>query len=111
MFDELTESSSIAYSELGRINTNALAIGLGLEDVTYEPDDFPGVIYNSGQPDTTVLIFVNGSIIGFAPDQSDSIAGVEATITRIKELDLDEGSTKNPDILTYTLAELTDESA
>lgn len=110
LFDELTESTSIAYAEVGRVNTNGLAIGLGLEDVTYEPEDFPGVIYKSSHPDTTVLIFVNGSVIGFAPDQSDSIAGVEATITRIKELDLDESSTEDPDISTYTVAELIDES-
>ncbi len=42
-----------------RLNLTAVAIGLGLEHVEYEPEQFPGLIYRL--PDTRAVILLFGS--------------------------------------------------
>jgi transcription initiation factor TFIID TATA-box-binding protein len=41
------------------VNLNALAIGLGLEAVEYEPEQFPGLVYRP----TVLLLFANGKVV------------------------------------------------
>jgi TATA-box binding protein (TBP) (component of TFIID and TFIIIB) len=41
-------------------NLNALAIGLGLENIHYEPATFAGLIYYLNMPDVTVIFGFNG---------------------------------------------------
>jgi transcription initiation factor TFIID TATA-box-binding protein len=38
-----------------------IAIGLGLEQTEYEPEQFPGLIYRDGE--STVLVFASGKIV------------------------------------------------
>lgn len=45
------------------IQLEALAILLGLENVEYEPEQFPGVIYRPPGQETVMLIFANGKSI------------------------------------------------
>jgi transcription initiation factor TFIID TATA-box-binding protein len=45
------------------LNLEALSIGLGLEDVEYEPEQFPGLIYKSDVSGSTILIFASGKIV------------------------------------------------
>lgn len=45
------------------LNLNALAIGLGLEKVEYEPEQFPGLIYRPESADGVVLLFSNGRVV------------------------------------------------
>lgn len=44
-------------------NLNALAIGLGLENTEYEPEQFPGLVYRPPIQDCVVLIFANGRVV------------------------------------------------
>lgn len=46
-------------------NLNTLAIGFGLEEVEYEPEQFNGLVYHQDTTDigVTFLIFHNGSIV------------------------------------------------
>jgi len=45
------------------LNLNALAIGLGLEQVEYEPEQFPGLIYRPENAEGVVLLFSNGRMV------------------------------------------------
>ena len=45
------------------INLEALTVKLGLEDVEYEPEQFPGLIYRIEQPQGVVLIFSSGKVL------------------------------------------------
>jgi len=60
---ELTAGETAGYVEFeSDLNLNALAIGLGLENIEYEPERFPGLIYHVDQPMTTAVLFANGVI-------------------------------------------------
>lgn len=52
----------VATTELD-LNLNALAIGLGLENVEYEPEQFPGLVYRSSEIVPVLLIFSSGKIV------------------------------------------------
>lgn len=45
------------------INLDALAIGIGLEYVEYEPEQFPGLVYRPQSIDCTILVFATGKAI------------------------------------------------
>lgn len=45
------------------VNLNALAIGLGLEAVEYEPEQFPGLIYRPEAFPAVLLVFANGKVV------------------------------------------------
>jgi transcription initiation factor TFIID TATA-box-binding protein len=54
----------VASSDLGqRINLNAIAIGLGLENVEYEPEQFPGLVYRLDVPKVVLLLFGSGKLV------------------------------------------------
>lgn len=56
------------------INLNALAIGLGLDSVEYEPEQFPGMLYRPNRDNHLFLIFATGKIVstGFSdPDTAE----------------------------------------
>jgi len=44
-------------------NLSALALGLGLENTEYEPEQFPGLIYRPVSRDCVVLIFASGKVV------------------------------------------------
>lgn len=51
------------------VDLNALSIGLGLESVEYEPEQFPGLVYRPDEHPTVELVFANGKVvITGAPD-------------------------------------------
>ena len=51
------------------VDLTALSIGLGLESVEYEPEQFPGLIYRPAEFPAVVLVFANGKVvITGAPD-------------------------------------------
>jgi len=45
------------------LNLNALAIGLGLEQTEYEPEQFPGLIYRPEKHNGVVLLFATGRVV------------------------------------------------
>ncbi|CCQ36676.1 TATA-binding transcription initiation factor [Natronomonas moolapensis 8.8.11] len=46
-----------------QLNLNAIAIGFGLEDVEYEPEQFPGLVYRLDTPDVVTLLFSSGKVV------------------------------------------------
>ena len=54
----------VAISDLGtELNLNEVAMGLGLENVEYEPEQFPGLVYRIKEPKVVMLIFGTGKVV------------------------------------------------
>lgn len=64
--DKFSVKNIVATSTLSReppINLNALSIGLGLNNVEYEPEQFPGLIYRPEEVDCAVIVFTSGKLV------------------------------------------------
>ena len=54
----------VCTAELGEsLNLSALAIGLGLENTEYEPEQFPGLIHRPSGADSVALLFASGRVV------------------------------------------------
>jgi transcription initiation factor TFIID TATA-box-binding protein len=54
----------VATADLGgELNLSEVAISLGLENVEYEPEQFPGLVYRIKEPRVAMLLFVSGKIV------------------------------------------------
>ena len=54
----------VAISDLGgELNLNEVAMGLGLENTEYEPEQFPGLVYRIKEPKVAMLLFGSGKIV------------------------------------------------
>ncbi|WP_202318509.1 TATA-box-binding protein [Archaeoglobus neptunius] len=80
----------VASADLGvDLNLNAIAIGLGLENIEYEPEQFPGLVYRLDNPRVVVLIFGSGKMVvtgGKSPD--DARRAVERISEELRTLGL-----------------------
>jgi transcription initiation factor TFIID TATA-box-binding protein len=87
---EVTVQNIVSSADLGHtLNLNALAIGLGLEDVEYEPEQFPGLVYRMDEPDVVILLFGSGKIVITGGKQTDDAThAVEGIVERIEGLGL-----------------------
>jgi transcription initiation factor TFIID TATA-box-binding protein len=57
-------TNMVCSYNLGRyINLNKLTVTLNVENVEYEPEQFPGLVYRISDPKIVVLIFSSGKII------------------------------------------------
>ncbi|SEO20368.1 TATA binding protein of transcription factor TFIID [Halogranum amylolyticum] len=88
--EEATIQNIVSSADLGTsLNLNALAIGLGLENIEYEPEQFPGLVYRIDDPKVVVLLFGSGKIvITGAKAVADAEAAVDVVTERIEELGL-----------------------
>ena len=99
---ELEKGKTIGQIDLNTdLNLNAIAIGLGLEDIKYHPETFPGLIYHYHQEDSkevTIVFLDNGRLT--AVDASDTESAEEAiieTVNRIRDLGLYMGDPPDTD--------------
>ncbi len=61
---EVIVQNIVASADLGSVlNLNAICIGLGLENVEYEPEQFPGLVLRLNQPKVVVLLFGSGKLV------------------------------------------------
>jgi transcription initiation factor TFIID TATA-box-binding protein len=90
---EIVVQNIVTSADLGHnLNLNAIAIGLGLENIEYEPEQFPGLVYRLDDPDVVALLFGSGKIVitgGKAPD--DAGGAVDKIVSRLEELSLLDG--------------------
>lgn len=67
------------------LNLNAIAIGLGLEHVEYEPEQFPGLVYRLDEPEVVVLLFGSGKLVITGgkqlADAEQALSVIEAQLT------------------------------
>ena len=62
--EELSIRNIVCTADLGReVNLNAVSIGLGFENIEYEPEQFPGLVYKPQDQNCTILIFSTGKIV------------------------------------------------
>ena len=61
---EIVVQNMVATADLGgELNLNEVAMGLGLENVEYEPEQFPGLVYRVKEPRVVMLLFGSGKIV------------------------------------------------
>ncbi len=54
----------VAMADLkAELNLNEVAMGLGLDNVEYEPEQFPGLVYRIKEPKVAMLLFSSGKIV------------------------------------------------
>lgn len=71
------------------LNLNAIAIGLGLENIEYEPEQFPGLVYRLDEPSVVALLFGSGkAVITGAKTTDDVTQATNATEARLTDLGL-----------------------
>jgi transcription initiation factor TFIID TATA-box-binding protein len=72
-----------------KLNLNALAIGLGLEQTEYEPEQFPGLIYRSPDLGCVILIFSTGkAVITGSSDLEEVEAAADFLMKELSRLQL-----------------------
>lgn len=62
---------------------NALIITLGLENAEYEPEQFPGIVYQDPDNACIVLIFRTGKIVVTGANSKDS---VRQAVRKLKDI-------------------------
>ncbi len=79
----MVSSASLEQS----LNLNAIAIGLGLEQIEYEPEQFPGLVYRLDDPDVVVLLFGSGKLVITGATESEdaqhALGHVEDPLTEL----------------------------
>jgi len=87
---EVTVQNIVSTADLGvQLNLTAIAIGFGLEDVEYEPEQFPGLVHRRDDPDVVILLFGSGKVVvtgGKTPD--DAANALEKTVAELDDLGL-----------------------
>ena len=78
----------VASSDLKQeVNLNDIAIGLGLENVEYEPEQFPGLVYRNSDPKVVILIFSSGKLVCTGAKNPQQIeTAVDQLIRRFKNI-------------------------
>lgn len=61
---EVSVQNIVASAEVGNfLNLNAVALGFGMENVEYEPEQFPGLVYRMDIPKVVILLFGSGKLV------------------------------------------------
>jgi len=67
------------------LNLNAIALGLGLENIECEPGQFPGLVYSLSDPQVVILLFSSSKLVitgGKKPE--DVVNAVDRIVTELK---------------------------
>ena len=80
---KIVVQNMVATSDLGtEFNMNEVAVGLGLENVEYEPEQFPGLVYRVEEPKVVILIFSSGRIVCVG---AKKVGGVSGAVEKVSE--------------------------
>jgi transcription initiation factor TFIID TATA-box-binding protein len=61
---EIAVQNIVATADLGgELNLTETAMALGLENIEYEPEQFPGMVYRIREPKVVMLLFSTGKIV------------------------------------------------
>jgi len=87
---ELVIQNIVAISDLGtELNLNEVAMGLGLENVEYEPEQFPGLEYQIKDPKVAMLLFSSGKIVCTGARKTEDVSlAVQKLSDELSSLDL-----------------------
>ena len=71
---EIVIQNIVAVYDLeSEINLNAVAIGLGFEQIEYEPEQFPGLVYRLKKPKVVALLFGSGKVVLTGAKRSEDL--------------------------------------
>jgi len=78
----------VASADIGtELNLNQVAIALGLENIEYEPEQFPGLVYRLRVPKVVLLLFSTGKIICTGArnrtDLEQAVANLQSELTNL----------------------------
>jgi len=87
---EIIVQNIVATADLeGELNLTETATGLGLENVEYEPEQFPGLVYRIKEPKVAMLLFSSGKIVcAGARSKEDISKAVEKLSKELTSLEL-----------------------
>jgi transcription initiation factor TFIID TATA-box-binding protein len=61
---DIVVQNMVATADLsGELNLDEVAVAFGLENVEYEPEQFPGLVYRVKDPRVVMLLFGSGKIV------------------------------------------------
>jgi len=87
---EIKVQNIVASADLHSVlNLNAIATGLGLENIEYEPEQFPGLVYRLSDPKVVILLFGSGKLVvtgGKKPE--DMVNAVDRIVEELNSLSL-----------------------
>jgi transcription initiation factor TFIID TATA-box-binding protein len=85
VIQNIVSSADLGYP----LNLNAIAIGLGLENVEYEPEQFPGLVYRMEEPEVVMLLFGSGKLVITGGQTTDDAGDAVTTVrTQLEDLGL-----------------------
>jgi len=80
---EIVVQNMVATADLGgELNLSEVAVSLGLENVEYEPEQFPGLVYRIREPKVAMLLFGSGKIVCAG---AKSIEDVSKAVEKLSE--------------------------
>jgi transcription initiation factor TFIID TATA-box-binding protein len=80
--EKLSIRNMVCTVDLGReVNLNAVSIRLGFENIEYEPEQFPGLVYRPQDQNCTILIFSTGKILIMGVQNEKSVREAFELIT------------------------------
>lgn len=84
---EVTVQNIVSSADLeNTLNLNAIAIALGLENVEYEPEQFPGLVYRLDEPSVVLLLFGSGKLVITGANRfSDAERALEVAHSRLDD--------------------------
>jgi transcription initiation factor TFIID TATA-box-binding protein len=86
----ITIQNIVADADFGQqLNLNAIAIGLGLDIVEYEPEQFPGLVYRVEDPSVVLLLFGSGKlVVTGATTREEAEHAIDVVESRLDDLGL-----------------------
>lgn len=80
----------VATADLGgELNLNDVAVAFGLENVEYEPEQFPGLVYRVKEPRVVMLLFGSGKIVCTGGKKTEDVStAVENLSEKLSSLGL-----------------------
>ncbi|MEM4058505.1 MAG: TATA-box-binding protein, partial [Thermoplasmata archaeon] len=87
VYDEpeiIVQNIVAVYDLNAELNLTDIAMSLGLENVEYEPEQFPGLVYRVEDPKVVLLLFGSGKVVCTGAKKEEEI--LEAVAKLKKEL-------------------------
>lgn len=107
----LSPDDIVCYQRFsGSINLNAVAIGLGLEDIIYEPEAFAGLEYNPSEYEATAYLFFHEVMFAVSENKQAARGTIETILDQFGNLGLDDSFTREGEPSLKPVADLIDES-
>ena len=80
----------VATADLGgELNLDEVAVAFGLENVEYEPEQFPGLVYRVKEPHVVMLLFGSGKIVCTGGKNTEDVSkAVEDLLEKLSSMGL-----------------------